>query len=537
MCDNLENECVQLRVGGCCYEVDLNEGVAKLTGPDFMVSGAFEVPRSVEGFVVTGIADRAFMSADKLSSITIPECVLDIGDDAFSCQHTLSAIHVSGENPRYRSLDGVLFDKERRRLIQCPPFFVKEVYEVPAGVTEIADYAFSGCVLMTGIHLPDGLKRIGDRVFMCSGITSIDIPVSVIEITDDAFSHSDKLSAIRVENGNEKFCSRDGVLFNKGLTMLKHIPGNWAGVCTIPASVTDIYGETLVWSSGLTAFHVEEGSESYTSLDGVLFSKDIGELLSVPRAKAGICRVPASVKTIASSAFLGCSGLTGFEVDEGNTCFCSVDGVLFSNDMCELLRFPPTKTGVCKVPASVTKFHYMVYPECYRVMGFEVDDGNTCFRSVDGVLYSKDMKKLIRCPAAREGYFRVPDGVEDIDSSAFSFCGLLTGIRFSASVKNIDQLVFWGGHFLLLEAFDVDEGNSSCRSVDGVLFNKDMTELIRCPVGRAGTYRIPTTVKSIVDFAFDGCVKLDRIEVPKSVEEVGLGVWDEVVGEIVHEAG
>jgi hypothetical protein len=326
------------------------------------------------------------------------------------------------------------------------------------------------------------------------------------------------------------------VLFDKGRTTIKSLPYNNSGEYTIPANVRDIEGLALKSCYGLTAIHVAEGSDSFASLDGVLFSKDMGELLLIPPQKEGICRVPVTVTKMEREAYSGYCGFKGFEVDEGNACFHSLDGALFSKDMRTLLFYPPVLFGVCKVPASVTDIHCGVYSVNPSFQFFDVDEGNTCFRSVEGVLYTKDMTELIRCPVSQAGDFHVPFGVEQIRCFAFAACSQVTSIQFPASVNDIDYLFFVDEGCTSLTAIDVDEGNSTYRCVDGALFNRDLTELIRCPAGRAGVYTIPPSVVLICSFAFNGCGKLERIEVPKSVKVEGVSVWEGVVGEIVHEA-
>ena len=536
MSRRVKDECLHLTEGGCRCEVNVKGGVATLTSLDKAVSGAYEVPRTVGGYPVTAIARRAFDRVGCLSSVLIPESVVDIEDLAFSNCHELAAIRVDERNPCYSGVDGVLFDKDRRRLIRCPPQCVKVQYEVPAGVTEIAEEAFLHCSELAGVTLPQGLIRIGTRAFhWCSKISALDIPDSVTEIGDEAFTNSRISLAIRVCDGNDHFCVEDGVLFDKVLMSLKYIPENRSGEYTIPAGVREIECSALMSCYRLTAIQVEAGSESFASIDGVLFFKEMDELLFFPRAKTGICRVPASVTTIDSKAYSGCSGLTGFEVEEGNAHFRSEDGRLFCTDNGELLFSPPANNGVCNVPAGVTNIDFDVLNGASGFRIFEVDELNWCFRSVDGVLYSRDMVELIRCPKLWAGYVQVPEGVEQVRCFAFSACSQLTGIRFPASVKDIDHLFFVDEGCTSLTAIDVDEDNRTYRSVDGVLFTKDLSELICCPAGRAGTYTIPATVKSIDDFAFIGCGKLERIEVPKSVENESGDVWNWVKGKVVHE--
>ena len=72
-----------------------------------------------------------------------------------------------------------------------------------------------------------------------------------------------------------------------------------------------------------------------------------------------------------------------------------------------------------------------------------------------------------------------------------------------------------------LESFSVDEDNTSLCSVDGILFSKDMTTLIRCPITKTGEYTVPETVQYIATTAFSSCSKITKITLPESILEIG----------------
>ena len=90
---------------------------------------------------------------------------------------------------------------------------------------------------------------------------------------------------------------------------------------------------------------VAEENVFYSSLDDILYDKARTKLLLCPRDKAGSVLIPASVTNLGYRAFCGCSGLKQFTVEEGNRWYASVDGVLYTKDMKKLARlstFAPT---------------------------------------------------------------------------------------------------------------------------------------------------------------------------------------------------
>jgi hypothetical protein len=111
----------------------------------------------------------------------------------------------------------------------------------------------------------------------------------------------------------------------------------------------------------------------------------------------------------------------------------------------------------------------------------------------------------------------IPDGVVVIGQSAFRGCASLISITIPASVTALGEGVFAAS----LTAIDVDARNPAYSSLEGVLFNKDQTALIRYPEGKAGSYTVPDSVTSLGDGSFSGCTGLASVTVPKGVTTIG----------------
>lgn len=94
------------------------------------------------------------------------------------------------------------------------------------------------------------------------------------------------------------------------------------------------------------------------------------------------------------------------------------------------------------IPSSVTQVFGGAFGFCDNLTTIDVDPANTALCSVNGVLYTKDMKMLISFPGARTGSFIIPDGVEKIDAYAFYYCYGLTKVTMYNSVRGIGQHAF-----------------------------------------------------------------------------------------------
>ena len=161
---------------------------------------------------VTSIGNQAFSYCFKLPGITIPDSVISIGSGAFAvCKsltnvtlgrgvtsigasvfnvcESLVAINVDAANRSYSSENGILFNKTRTTLLNCPPRAQSGSYAIPASVTTLGNEAFNGCNGLTAVTIPDGVTRIGDYAFnYCTNLGNVTIPASVTRIGVWAFS-------------------------------------------------------------------------------------------------------------------------------------------------------------------------------------------------------------------------------------------------------------------------------------------------------------------------------------------------------------
>jgi hypothetical protein len=112
--------------------------------------------------------------------------------------------------------------------------------------------------------------------------------------------------------------------------------------------------------------------------------------------------------------------------------------------------------------------------------------------------------------------------VTTIGSTAFQGCNL-TSVTIPGSVIGIESGAFSG--FRSLTVISVDSLNASYRSLDGVLFNMDLTTLIQYPAGKAVNYTIPSTVTSIGASAFAGCTSLTNFTIPSTVTSIGASAF------------
>jgi hypothetical protein len=143
---------------------------------------------------VTSIGNKAFWDCTSLTSVTIGNSVTNIGYWAFYGCTSLTSIVVDANNTAYSSQDGVLYDKAKTVLIQYPHAKSGD-FTIPDSVTSIGSGTFSGCASLTSVTIGDGVTSIGDEAFYrCSGLTSVTVPDSVTRIGYGAFNSCTSLT-------------------------------------------------------------------------------------------------------------------------------------------------------------------------------------------------------------------------------------------------------------------------------------------------------------------------------------------------------
>ena len=151
---------------------------------------------------VASIGVYAFCGCTSLKSVTIPDSVTSIGGYAFGFCTSLTGIWVDGGSSHYFSdASGVLFNKDKTVLAQCPGAFSGS-YVIPDGVTSINDAAFVNCTSLTSVTIPDGVTNIGYEVFAgCTSLANMVLPNGVTRIGAEAFEWCTSMKNITIPDG------------------------------------------------------------------------------------------------------------------------------------------------------------------------------------------------------------------------------------------------------------------------------------------------------------------------------------------------
>lgn len=118
----------------------------------------------------------------------LPDNLLDVEGAPFAKLPTLTTLEISDSNVRFRTIDGVLFDKTGEILYACPPG-KSGVYKVPLGVKHVASDAFRNCSRLTEIRLPATVVTVAQAFQGCSSLKKIKTPPRVSWRDEDRTAH------------------------------------------------------------------------------------------------------------------------------------------------------------------------------------------------------------------------------------------------------------------------------------------------------------------------------------------------------------
>lgn len=259
----------------------------------------------------------------------------------------------------------------------------------------------------------------GTIMTFCQSVTSVSIPKTVTTINNsNAWSDRCILESITVDTENPKFTAVDGVLFDKEMTELMIYPAKKADSTYSVPSTVEIIGRSSFFVSQIESVSI---SESVVEIGDSAFSgcKKLSEL-----------NIPSSVESIGKYCFRDCTALAEINIPSGVE---SIGHSCFEN--CTAL----TKINI---PSSVESIGDSFISRS-AISEITVDSENTNFCSVDNVLFSADKKTLIAFPPKYETEkYIIPDGTETILTNAFSGSESLKTVQIPESVSVMSAYAF-----------------------------------------------------------------------------------------------
>ncbi|MBQ8940388.1 MAG: leucine-rich repeat protein [Firmicutes bacterium] len=417
---------------------------------------------------ITAVNYGTFANVTSLSSVILPDSLKSIGDGAFYNTGLSQTMHFPAS---LREIGDQAFRKSG----------ITDI-EFSDGLERIGQLAFYQCSkLKGGLKLPDTLKVIDYGAFAyCSGLTGeLKLPASLTEIGESCFHSCAGFTGDLVIPGGVKsvpklaFCCCTGfngkLVLSEGVEEIGYVAFGGSNSSNAPKFTSIEFPSTLK-HIGLYCFQYSNAVKHLELNEGLEMISD-GAFDHMTGLEDTVIVIPSTVKTIGgdygTEENTGCGDhvfydmgkdayFTAFEVVEGNKYFTAKDGVLYSADMTRMVAYPRGKTDSrFVIPDTVTQIDLLsfsrpaylktiVLPDNYiiseavpanslntdgnnfsvalyaynNVEAVEVNETNPNYTSVDGVLYSKDMKSVRFIPQAAQGEVTIADGCERIEKGA-----------------------------------------------------------------------------------------------------------------------
>ena len=427
----------------------------------------------ISGRIDTEYYGGAFIGCTSLAEIVIPDSVTEIGESAFKGCTSLSKVKLP------KNLTGINWGV----FSDC-----KSLAEIviPDSVTSIGGYAFSGCTSLTEIVIPDSVTSIDRSAFYrCTSLSKVNLPKKLTTIDGGIFRDCTSLKEIVIP---DSVTSIGGSAFS-GCTSLAEI--------AIPDSVTSIGGSAF---EGCTSLSKVNLPKKLTTIEAGTF-RDCTSLAEID--------IPDSVTSIGGAAFSGCTSLTEIDIPDSVT---TIGSSAFKG--C-------TSLSKVDLPKDLTMIEGYTFSGCSSLESIIIPDGVTAIGTWDEhvISYGNTLygNTFSGCTSLKE--IVIPDSVIKILDHAFSNCTSLESITIGSGVESLGDE--WIASCRRLENITVSPENKTYSSVDGVLFNKDKSELSAYPIGnRRSSYTIPDGVEKVGKKAFYGCRYIETLIIPASVKEI-----------------
>ena len=502
---------------GVLYDKNKTKLIKFPTGVTIIGASAFRLCQNLTSVTipagVTTIDTMAFQGTG-LTSVAIPVSVATIGSIVFCDTLGLNTINVDAANSAYSSLDGVLYNKSKTEIIHYPQGRAG-AFSIPQGVISINEMAFWNCAALTEVTIPSSVVVIYYSAFnKCTGLTRVSIPASVSSIYIQAFKQCTSLTSA-IFTGNAPALGADAFSGCAPGFKIYYSPAGsgwtsptWNGY----PSICEFEFTDNSTSITITKYNGLGGAVTIPSLINNKPVSAIGDWAFSMCESMTSVNIPGSVTSIGKCAFFYCNGLSQITIPNsvttiGEQTFASCDGL----------------TSV-SIGTGASVIGQLAFQWCTSLTTITVNASNPNYSDDNGVLYNKNKTCLLVYPAGKTDAYNIPASVDTIGNQSFYGCLNLTTFNIPTSIRYFGQLAFM--ECRNLTTFTVDPANTYFSAYEGMVFNKDRTTLVSCPIGKQNNFTIPAGVTRIGIYAFFGCKKITTITIPEGVSIIDYGAFD-----------
>lgn len=501
------------------YSKENDDTYSVTAGPGVAYVSSVTIPAKHNGIDVTIVDAYAFKgtnSCRNILSVNIPNTIKIIyTENAFDGCANLREVNIyevegyTGE-VFYQSDNGVL------------------IYHDPIAEGQPVSIVYVPRAMTGSYRIPDRVTNIPANAFSGSSLSQVTIPAGVTSIGKMAFSSCKKLVKVEFEeptSGEEQPLAFDYRIFSMCTALVE---------VTIPARAGEFLDLSIFSGcSALQKIYVDKENPHYSSIDGVLCNKTGDIILYCPTGKTGVYTVPAGVTTIGASAFNGCVGLTGLVIPNFVTAieknaFASCSAlvtVTFEGGGSSALTIGQSAFSSCRSLKNI------VFADGSRVSEIGADAFYRCVSlasvKLPASVTSVGSGAFEDCTALHEIVFAENGTDLVLGDSAFDGCTALKTITLPSYISEISSGVFTG--CTNLEGVKVSPDNPNYADLNGVLFDKNYTELLFYSAAMPAEYELPETVTTIGASVFAGNKNLRKITIGKNVASIGAYAFSKCI--------
>lgn len=548
-------------------EVSFEEGSQVTTIPYAFLYGTPMLKSFVLPSSVTTISNYILQNSG-LKEITIPKSVTSIDQNAFKNAGNLEAINVETGNTVYYSEEGVLYkysDNTMQKKDDDPVFFrpaastalpknltvlttdyfrnnksIKNIV-IPARITSIESYAFEGCTSLETVSFENGSKieTIKSRAFSgCTSLKNISISKSITTLDSAAFYNCSALEEINIEAGNNSYMSDEGIVYSLPDYDIYITPASRTGSYKLHSGTKKLTREYYEGNKTITTLTLPSSIEiidTYAfngceALGSITLSSKLSTINSYAFRDCTSLEeisIPKSVTSISSNAFYGCSKLKNINVENGNTKYYSINGIVYTQDgkvfikppaNTEEEQAPELKEGVkilgtqfykgnkevttVTIPASVEEISPEAFKGCEKLTTIKFASGSKLKKIGDYAFRDCDSLKTIS----------LPSGVTEIGTGCFYECINLTSLTIPAKVTTIKAYTFY-----------------NCRNLKTVTAKgaKSVGNYAFFQCGVLTSASLSADVTQIGDYAFQYCRSLTKVPFGSKIYSIGSYAFDD----------
>ncbi len=350
------------------------------------------------------------------------------------------------------------------------------------GTQKIDSYCFEYCYALSECNIPEGMKSIGSGTFRETALKTVDLPASLTDLSQEAFTDADRLEKISIPEENEKYFSSDGVLYDKSTNQIYLFPCGKKGTFIMPEidytgmnfkfdqriNISElVVADSFNWDSmlfysrdNMPKISLKDTNKNFIIEDGAVYSADKKKLVLLLDDTEGEHTVEEGIECIGTYAFFQCNKLTSVicpkslkRIDdrafETIPYLCNIE---FNGDSVELGDnvFGSNTLRTLELPANFECDGSL--PESLEKVSFngggKIVIGPGAFedcRMLEEVVFPEDSKEIyIKEKAfANTNIEKVflPSCVKKVGKSAFENCSKLTSVVIDTDAE-IDESAF-----------------------------------------------------------------------------------------------